>query len=114
MDLTGVWTGETLGETTPTHHWIIVQDNQTLDIYTRWEDENTFNNGRIFKALMGANNLFRIQVSRKEFYGVVLNEDSFKMLHWKRGWHDGKWQPIFDVLFQRVNTGLQQFEIEFL
>jgi hypothetical protein len=114
MDLTGVWIGETLGETTPLHHWIIVQDNQALDIYTRWEGENTFDNGRTFKALIGANNLFKIRLFRRDAYGVVLNEDSFKVLHWKYGWRDGKQIPLFDVLFQRCNTGLQRFEIEFL
>jgi len=113
MDLTGVWIGESVGITTQTHHWIIVQRHVVLDIYTRWQEANTFESDGVFMAIMGGNNLFRIQRYRLDAYGEILNADSFKVLQWLFSWQDGK-QIWFDVLFQRVNTGLQQFEIEFL
>jgi hypothetical protein len=113
MDLTGVWLGESVGITTQTHHWIIVQRHVVLDIYTRWQNENTFHSDGVFTAIMGADNLFRIQLFHKDAYGEILTADSFKVLQWLFSWQDGK-QLWFDVLFQRVSTGLQQFEIEFL
>lgn len=115
MDLTGVWIGKTTGATTLSHHWIIVQEGLALDIYTRWENDNSFAHEGVFRGLMGADNLFKIKRIGDMAYGEILNEDHFKVLQWVYGlFKDGTQMPYFDVLFHRSHSHLQQFEVEFL
>ena len=112
--ITGIWMGETIGAETKAHHWIIVQTHQTLDIYTRWQDEDRFPERGKYKAFMGANKVFRMQYVSQTGYGVILNEKSFKMLQWVWALLNGTSVPYYDVLFQRFDGGLKQFEVDFL
>jgi|GEM_PF-6879465 len=114
MDLTGVWTGETIGVKTRTHHWIIVQQDNMLDIYTRWQNARTFEDDAIFKAALRTEKVFEVLNVQADSYGEISDTDNFRMLRWVWGLHNGKLIPMFDVQFQRSQIPLEKFEVDFL
>lgn len=103
-NLSGVWIGETVGEITPLHRWVVVQRGHVVTIYSRYSLENRFSR---FEGTIDTDGQ-HIQVIRAD--GLVTipldGRDQFTVPGWvyKRK-RDGEAVPMYDVFFRRRDTG---------
>jgi hypothetical protein len=75
MNLTGRWIGETQGCKTESHYWLLAQQGNMLNIYTRWESESHLR--KFSEWVILGNNSFTIETVQGDFEAVLTNSQSF-------------------------------------
>lgn len=112
MNLTGRWIGETQGCKTELHYWLLVQQGNTLSLYTRWEGELHLR--KFSEWVILGNNSFTIETRQGDFEAALTSPQSFTVPKWVPEWEDNKPIPKYDVVFQRKDTGIKQMAYRML
>lgn len=105
MNLTGRWIGETQGCETRTHHWVIIQRGNYLNLYTRWEDEPHLQH--IFESILSQDNSFTIHTSYGDFLALITEKQGFIVHQWVFKQIENYMVPAYDVVFRRKDNGFK-------
>jgi hypothetical protein len=96
----GTWIGETQGyDESPAHIWEITQHGYTLEISTRWENENELCH---LRADLSEDDVsFEISGYKKSFRAHILDSQHFIIKGWDTNDIRGHTGPDYDVVFSR-------------
>ena len=111
MDLTGVWIGETIGYQMKRHHWLIIQKDNVLEFYTRWDDESSFAH---FLGVFNDEKDSFIMATLYRQASEIVNENYFEIIGWLPAKKGEEIVPYYDVAFQRRETGFMGFVVAWL
>jgi hypothetical protein len=106
MNLAGRWIGETQGCETPSHHWVIVQQGNLIDIYTRWDYQSHLDLFAVDVPLKS--NSFTLRTPYGDFEAVLANPNRFMICKWVFDTDGEEVVPKHDVLFQRKDGGVKR------
>ena len=108
MTMTGVWLGQTAGGYNPIHVWIIVQNGQSLSIYTHWLGLD--HDKAVFWATQFPDDERYFHIQSMGRYIVQLDDNRFYVNDWVavadavEG--DKLKRHLAGVHFQRLDTGI--------